>query len=181
MFILGEGVVAHPHVCTPPVHLYTPHMFVCLCTFVCPLGVYTHPQGPPMLLCSCMVLAHCMLWGGCFSVLCVLGHTTPIWGCLPLYYTPHTLLLVLCALLFSGISVLMWAFPLLLKGLGVFPPSLGEVGVTHQQLFTCSFCYTFFCSALCLASQPRLRLLLLQLQWYLLACHQCHQYQWLLL
>ena len=38
----------------------------------------------------------------------------------------------------------MWAFPLLLKGLGVFPPSLGEVGVTHQQLFTCSFCYTFF-------------------------------------
>ena len=96
-----------------------------------------------MLLCSCMVLAHCMLWG-CFSVLCVLGHTTPIWGCLPLNYTPHTPLLVLCALLFSGISVLMWAFPLLLKGLGVFPPSLGEVGVTHQQLFTCSFCYTFF-------------------------------------
>ena len=149
MFILGEGVVAHPHVCTPPCTFVCPHMFVCPHTFVhphtfeCPLGC-THPLGAPMLLCSCMVLVHCMLWGGCFSVLCVLGHTTPIWGCLPLNYTPHTPLLVLCALLFSGISVLMWAFPLLLKGLGVFPPSLGEVGVTHQQLFTCSFCYTFF-------------------------------------
>ena len=113
--------------------LYTP-LYVCMppCTFVCPPyvhmppGVYT-PPGAPML----SVLLHSFgtlhVVGGLFSVLCVLGHTTPIWGCLPLNYTPHTLLLVPCALLFSGISVLMWAFPLLLRGLGVFPPSLGEV------------------------------------------------------
>ena len=31
-----------------------------------------------------------------------------------------------------------------IEGFGGVPPSLGEVGVTHQQLFTCSFCYTFF-------------------------------------
>ena len=128
-----------------------PHTFVHPHTFIHPPGVYT-PSGAPMLLCSCMVLAHCMLWEGCFSVL---GHSTPIWGCLPLNYTPHILLLVLCALLFSGISVLMWAFPLLLKGLGVFPHHWGRFGVAHQ-LFSCSHTHsvTFFCSALCLMSQP---------------------------
>ena len=171
---LGRGWLHTPMFVHPPVHLYTP---ICL---YAPQGCTHPPRAPhdPVLLHSFDTL-HVV--GGCFSVLCVLGHTTPIWGCLLLNYTPHTPLLVLCALLFSGISVFMWAFPLLLKGLGVFPPSLGEVGVRHQQLFTCSFCYTFFCSALCLTSQPRLRLLLLQLQWYLLACHQCCQYQWFLL
>ena len=115
---------------TPPC-LYTP-LYICMPhTFVCPpVHSYTpwgctHPPGDPMLLCSCMVLAHCMLWGGCFSILCVLGHTTPIWGCLPLYYTPHTLLLVLCALLFSGISVLMWAFSPSIEGFGGVPPITG--------------------------------------------------------
>ena len=89
----------------PPIHLYT-------------------PQGPHV-----SVLLHGFgtlhVVGGCFSVLCVLGHTTPIWGCLPLYYTPHTLLLVLCALLFSGISVLMWAFSPSIEGFGGVPPITG--------------------------------------------------------
>ena len=31
-----------------------------------------------------------------------------------------------------------------IEGFGGVPPITGEVGVTHQQLFTCSFCYTFF-------------------------------------
>ena len=161
-------------------------MFVCPHKFVHPLYVHTppggvHSLGGPMFLCSCMVLAHCMLWGGCFSVLCVLGHTTPIWGCLPLIYTPHTLLLVLCALLFSGISVLMWAFSPSIEGFGGVPPitggGWGDTSVAVHMLILLHL----FCSALCLMSQPQLQLLLLQLQWYLLACHQCCQYQWLLL
>ena len=44
----------------PPIHLYAPtHLYA-------PLGVYT-PHGPPCSLHFCMVLEHCMLWGGCFS------------------------------------------------------------------------------------------------------------------
>ena len=162
----------------PPVCLYAP-LYIHMPPYIyMPPGVHTPPRGP-----HASVLLHGFgtlhVVGELFSVL---GHSTPIWGCLPLNYTPHTPLLVLCALLFSGISVLMWAFPLLLKGLGVFPHHWGRLGVAHQ-LFSCSHTHsvTLFCSALCLTSQPRLRLLLLQLQWYLLACHQCHQYQWLLL
>ena len=120
----------------------------------------------------------CMLWGGCYLLKCVLGqlpYTTPIWGCLPLNYTPHTSLLVPCALLFSGILVSYVGLSPSIEGFGGVPPSLGEVGGTSAlQLSTCSFLY-FFCSALCLMFRPRLQLLLLQLQWYLLACHQCHQ------
>ena len=60
----------------------------------------------------------------------VLGHLpyfTPIWGCLPLNFTPDTQSLVPCALLFSGISVsYVGLFSLLLKGLGVFPHQLGR-------------------------------------------------------
>ena len=101
----------------PPVCLYAPH------TFICPPG-YTPPRGPHV-----SVLLHGFgtlhVVGGCVSVLCVLGHTTPIWGCLPLYYTPHTPLLVLCALLFSGISVLMWAFSPSIEGFGGVPPITG--------------------------------------------------------
>ena len=142
-------MVAHPHVCTPPVCLYAP------CTFICPPGGVHTPPGAP----HASVLLHGFgtlhVVGGCFSVLCVLGHTTPIWGCLPLNYTPHTLLLVLCAVILRDISSYVGLSPSI-EGFGGVPPSLGEVGVTHQQLFTCSFCYTFFCSALCLTSQPRL-------------------------
>ena len=117
----------------------------------------------------------CMLWG-CYLLNCVLGqlpYTTPIWGCLLLNYTPHTLHCWFPVHCYSqGYGFLMWAFPLLLKGLGVFPHHLGRLGGTPAlQLSTCSFLY-FFCSALCLTFRPWLQLLLLQLQWYLLACHQ---------
>ena len=164
----------HPlYICMPPIHLYIPH------TFVCPLGVHT-PQGPPMLLCSCMVLAHCMLWGVVF-LFYVYWDTPPLFGGASPFITPLTLCCSsLCIVILRDISSYVGLSPSI-EGFGGVPPLLGEVGVTHQQLFTCSFCYTFFCSALCLMSQPWLRLLLLQLQWYLLACHQCCQYQWLLL
>ena len=85
-----------------------------------------------MLLCSCMVLAHCMLWGVGF-LFYVYGTHHPYLGCLPFITTPpHSIVGSLCIVILRDITVLMWAFPLLLKGLGVFPPSLGEVGVTHQ-------------------------------------------------
>ena len=122
---LHTPMFVHPlYVCTQPIHLYAPH------TFICPPGVYT-PQGPPCF-CAPAWFWHIACCGGLFFCFMCIGTHHPYLGVPPLYYTPHTLLLVLCALLFSGISVLMWAFPLLLKGLGVFPPSLGEVGVTHQ-------------------------------------------------
>ena len=139
------GCGCTPHVCTPP------------CTFVYPLYIHmppihlyaprgVYPPGAPMLSVLLHGFGTLHVVGGCFSVLYVLGHTTPIWGCLPLNYTPHTPLLVPCALLFSGISVLLWDFPLLLKGLGVFPHHLGRFwgDTSALQLFTCSFCYTFF-------------------------------------
>ena len=145
-----------------------------------PRGVHT-PQRPPMLLCSCMVLAHCMLWGGCFSVLCVLGHTTPIWGCLPLNYTPqHSIVCSLCIVILRDISSYVGLSPSI-KGFGGVPPITGGGWGDTSAAVHMLILLHLFCSALCLTSQPRLQLLLLQLQWYLLACHQCHQYQWLLL
>ena len=98
----------------PPVHLHT-------------LQGCTHPLWPPMLCASAWFwsIACC---GGLFFCLMYIGTHHPYLGCLPLNYTPYTPLLVPCTLLFSGISVLMWAFPLLLKGLGVFPHHLGMFG-----------------------------------------------------
>ena len=115
---------------TPPC-LYTP-LYICMLphTFIQPpVCLYapqgcTHPQGPPMLLCSCMVLAHCMLWGGCFSVLCVLGHTTPIWGCLPPYYTPHSVVGSLCIVILRDISSYVGLSPSI-EGFGSVPPITG--------------------------------------------------------
>ena len=119
---LGRGWLHTPMFVHPPVHLYAPCTFVCPHMFIHPLGVYT-PQGPPMLLCSCMVLAHCMLWGVVFSVLCVLGHTTPIWGCLPLIYTPHTVG-SLCIVILRDISSYVGLSPSI-EGFGGVPPITG--------------------------------------------------------
>ena len=86
-----------------------------------------------------------MFWGGCSLLKCVLGHTTPIWGCLPLNYTPHTLLLVPCALLFSGISVSYVGLSPSIEGFwGCSPITWGGLGGTSAlQLSTCSFLYFF--------------------------------------
>ena len=120
----------------------------------------------------------CMLWGGCYLLKCVLGnlpYTTPIWGCLPLI-TPPTLHCWFPVHCYSqGYWYLMWAFPLLWKGLGVFPLHLGKFGGHIISSAVHLLILVLFCSALCLTFRPWLQLLLLQLQWYLLACPQCHQ------
>ena len=107
-----------PYICMPPVHLHTPQ------------GCTHTPIGPIALLCICMVLEHFHVVGGCYQLKCVLGQlpcTSPIWGCLPLIYTPHTSLLVPCTLLFSGILVSYVGLSLSIEGFGCVPPSLGEV------------------------------------------------------
>ena len=109
---------------TPPC-LYTP-LYICMppiCLYA-PICLYT-PLGAPMFLCSCMVLAHCMLWGVVF-LFYVYWDTPPLFGgASPFFVHPHTPLLVLCALLFSGISVLMWAFSPSIEGFGGVPPITG--------------------------------------------------------
>ena len=89
-----------------------------------------------------------MLWGVVMgSPLCRnnLPYITPILGCLPLNYIPHTQSLVPCALVcFRDISMLCGHFPSVRKGLGVFPPSVGGLGVSALEMFICSFLYIFF-------------------------------------
>ena len=125
-------------VCTlyTPIHLYTP------------LGVYT-PIGPHALLCTCMVLEHLHVVGVviCLNVFWDSSLTPPLFGGASPFITPPTLHCWFPLHCYSqGYQFLMWAFPLLLKGLGVFPPSLREVGVTHQlsSCSTCSFCVHHF-------------------------------------
>ena len=67
----------------------------------------------------------------------------------------------------------------LIWGFGGVPPSLGGFGgisTWHVNMLI----LVQFCSSLCLMFVLQLLLLLLQLQWFLLACHQFHQWQWLL-
>ena len=112
-----------PHLYTP-IHLYTP---TCL---YAPRGVHT-PIGLHALLCTCMVLEHLHVVGGLLSTLYVCWGTslTP-----PLFrgaslITPPTLCCWFPVHCFSqGYWYLMWAFPLLLKGLGMFPHHLGRFG-----------------------------------------------------
>ena len=162
-----------PYVHTPPVHLYTPiHLYS-------PPGC-THPPGPPMFLCSCMVLAHCMLWGVAF-LFYAYWDTPPLFGGTSPFITPPTLCWFSVHCYSQGYQFLCGPFSPSIEGFGGVPPitggGWGDTSVAVHMLILLHL----FCSALCLMSQPRLRLLLLQLQWYLLACHQCRQYQWLLL
>ena len=129
---LHTPMFVHPlYICTPPIHSYAPQ------------GC-THPLGAPMLLCSCMVLAHCMLWGGCFFCFMCIGTHHPYLGMSPPYlHPPHSIVGSLCIVILRDISSYVGLSPSI-EGFGAVPPITGEVGVTHQQLFTCSFCYTFF-------------------------------------
>ena len=128
-----------------PLHICTPHMFVC------PRGV--HPPICPILFCP-LCFGGFACCGGCNELPFVLGHlpyTTPVWGCFPFNYTPHTQSLVPCALVcFRDISMLCGHFPSVRKGLGVFPPSVREFrGTSALGMSICSFLY-ILCSALCL-------------------------------
>ena len=125
MFLYLGGVWTPPHLYAL-IHLYAP---VYLYT---PRGVHT-PIGPILFCAPAQFWSICMLWVGCCLLKCVLGHLpyiTLIWGCLPLNYTPthHCWFPVHCYS--QGYWYLMWAFPLLLKGLGVFPHHLGRLGGT---------------------------------------------------
>ena len=134
MFLYLGGVWTPPHLYTP-ICLYAP-------------GVYTPPIGPHGLQCTCMVLEHLHVVGGCYLLKCVLGHlpyTSPIWGCLPLnLHPPHFIVGSLC-MLFSRISVSYVGFFPSIEGFGGVPPSLWEVWGAHQ-LFSCPHAHscTFF-------------------------------------
>ena len=175
MFLyLGGGWM--PHVCAPPVCLYTP---ICSYTphiFVCPQGC-THPPWAPMLSVLLHGFGALYVVGGLFFCFMSIGAHHPYLGVPPPYYPPHSFVGYLCIVILR-LSVLMWGpFPSIEGFGGCFPHHLGRFGGhISSLLFTCSFLY-IFCSTLCLMSRQRLRLLLLQLLWYLLACHQC---QWLL-
>ena len=113
------------YVCTPPVCLYTP-----ICSYT-PWGCT--PPGAPHVSVLLHGFGTLHVVGGVVFLFYVYWDTPPLFGgASPFFTSPHTLLLVLCALLFSGISVLMWAFSPSIEGFGGVPPSLGEVGVTHQ-------------------------------------------------
>ena len=119
----------------------------------------------------------CMLWG---VVLClnVCWDTPPLFGGASPLITPPTLHCWFPVHCYSqGYQYLIWAFSLLLKGFGGVPNPLGRFGGHISSSAVHMLILVLFCSALCLTFQPQLQLLPLQLQWYLLACHQC---QWLL-
>ena len=104
-----------------PVCLYTPHMFVCP-PYICIAPRGCTPPGAPTCFCAPAWFWHiACCGGGLFFCLMCIGTHHPYLGVPPLFYTPHTLLLVLCALLFSGISVLMWAFSPSIEGFGGVP------------------------------------------------------------
>ena len=90
VFILG-GWLDAPHICTPPVHLYAPHMFICPCMFIHSPGVYTTPQGAPHALYAIAwfwSIACCV--GGVF-LLNVYWDTPPLFGGTSPLITPPTL------------------------------------------------------------------------------------------
>ena len=117
------GGVWTPHVCMPPVCLYTLHMFIC------PLGVYTPPIGPMLFCAPAWFWSICMLWRVVICFKCVLGHipyTTPIWGASPLITPPHFIVGSLCIAILRDISILCGLSPSI-EGFWGVPPSLGEV------------------------------------------------------
>ena len=114
-----------PYICMPP-YVHTPP--ICLYS---PLGVYT-PQGPPMFLCSCMVIGTLHVVGGCF-LFYVYWDTPPLFGVPPPLLCPPTLHCWFSVHCYSqGYQFLFGPFSPSIEGFGGVPPSLGEVGVTHQ-------------------------------------------------
>ena len=87
---LGRGwlhtpMFVHPlYVCMPPVCLYAP------CMFVCPLGVYTSPRGPPCF-CALHGFWHIACCGGVVFLFYVYRDTPPLFGGASPLITPPTL------------------------------------------------------------------------------------------
>ena len=157
----------------PPVHLYAPiHLYA-------PWGCT--PPGAPHVSMLLHGFGTLHVVGGLFFCFMCIGTHHPYLGVPPpLLHPPHSVVGSLCIVILRDISSYVGLFPSI-EGFGGVPPitrgGWGDTSVAVHMLILLHL----FCSALCLMSQPRLRLLLLQLQWYLLACHQCRQYQWLLL
>ena len=111
--------------------LYTPPCLYTPCTFVHPPYICTppggvHPPGGPHVSVLLHGFGTLHVVGGVVFLFYVYWDTPPLFGgASPFFYTPHTPLLVLCALLFSGISVLMWAFSPSIEGFGGVPPITG--------------------------------------------------------
>ena len=115
----------------PPVCLYTPHIFVHPHMFVHPPGVYTPPRGP-----HASVLLHGFgtlhVVGGLFFCFMCIGTHHPYLGVPPpLLHPPHSIVGSLCIVILRDISSYVGLSPSI-EGFGGVPPSLGEVGVTHQ-------------------------------------------------
>ena len=147
-----------------PIHSYAPE-------------VYMPPICPHSLLYLCVVLEALHVVRGCNELPFVLGYPPLHHSCLgmpPLNYTPHTQSLVpYASVCFRDINMLCWCFPSV-EGFGGISPISWGLGASALEMSIFSFLY-LFCSALCLTFQLWLQLLLLQLQWYLLACLPCHQ------
>ena len=100
-----------------------------------------------------------------------------VWGCLPFSLHPNSFIIFPVHWYVSGISVChMGIFPLYWAFGGV-PICWFFWGYQHMEC-PCAHSCTF-CSSSCLTFLLWLWLLLLQLWWYLLACHQFHQWLWL--
>ena len=136
MFILGGCLDApmfvYPYICMPP-------------------WVYMPPICPHTCLCLHVGLEALHVVGGCNGLPFVLGHPPYIGGCLPL--TPPTLSHwgwqgFPVHWYVQGHQYVIWTFPSVSKGLGVFPPSVG--GWRGHQHLRCPYAHscTFF-SALC--------------------------------
>ena len=128
-----------PHVCMPPVCLYTCHV----CKHP---GVYTPPYSSVHV---CFGGFACC--GGCnSSPLCWDTFLTPpLFGGASPSITPPTLSYCsLCIGMFRDISMLCGHFPSV-EGFGGVPTSVGGLEESALEMSICSFLY-IFCSALCL-------------------------------
>ena len=114
-------MVGCPHLCTPPVHLYSlPIHLYTPCMFI-------HPHGPPMLSVPLHGFGALHVVGGVF-LLNVYWDTPPLFGgASPLITPPHSIVGSLYIVILRDISSYV-GLSLLLKGLGVVPHHLGRFG-----------------------------------------------------
>ena len=111
----------------------------------------TPTYAPPYSCASVYSWRFGMLWGvvrAPFYVKTLPLHH-PYWGASPSFAPPHSVVGSLCIGMFRGYQYVMWAFSLLLRGLGVFPISWGW-GISNWDVHMLILVH--FCSALCLLS-----------------------------
>ena len=157
-------------------------------TFVSPICLYTPihsyaPRGVHAPICPIFFMPLCVFGGFaccgrvvmgsplCLDTLLTLGVPPPYTPTLSHWFPVHQYV--------SGISVCYMGISLLsVRVWGCFPICWGGGGIITWDVHM--LIHVLFCSAFCLTFPLWLWLLLLQLQWYLLACLLCHQWQRLL-